>query len=100
MMTLRKIIAPFFPSPPREYSQGYMADLIRAFEQFVTIVRNPGEGRNTTIVLTNLPTSDAAIEFGTLFLHGNELRVAQEGVVPVDGEGMALAMGSVSVSTS
>lgn len=99
-MTLRKIIAPFFPSPPREYSQGYMADLIRAFEQFVTIVRNPGEGRNTTIVLTSLPTSDAAVEIGTLFLHGDDLRVAIGGVVPISGIGMALSMGTVTVTVS
>lgn len=47
--------APYFPSPPGEYSQQYMAQVIRAFAVFVQQVNNPGEAVYSTLKLLNLP---------------------------------------------
>jgi len=52
-----EIAPPRLPEPPVEYTQQYMADLIRALELFISQERNPGELRGTKITLTNLPTS-------------------------------------------
>jgi len=67
----RNLVAPRFPNPPAQYDQRYMADLIRAFALYQQQQQNPGEGRNTTTVLTNMQTSDQGLEPGTLFRDGN-----------------------------
>lgn len=67
----RNLVAPRFPNPPAQYDQRYMADLIRAFATYQQQQQNPGEGRNTGIVLTDLQTSDQGLEPGALFRDGN-----------------------------
>ena len=56
-MSSNQIAPPRLPEPPVEYTQQYMADLIRALELFISQERNPGELRGTKITLTALPTS-------------------------------------------
>ena len=56
-MSSNQIAPPRLPEPPVEYTQQYMADLIRALELFISQERNPGELRGTKITLTDLPTS-------------------------------------------
>ena len=56
-MSSNEIAPPRLPEPPVEYTQQYMADLIRALELFISQERNPGELRGTKITLTDLPTS-------------------------------------------
>ena len=52
-MSSNQIAPPRLPEPPVEYTQQYMADLIRALELFIAQERNPGELRGTKITLTD-----------------------------------------------
>ena len=58
-MASRNTVPPRFPNPPKEYDQRYLADVLRAFALYQQQVMNAGDGRFTTIVLTNLPTNAA-----------------------------------------
>ena len=91
---------PFFPDPPREYNQAYMAQVIRAFALFAQQVRNPGEGRNTFIVLTDLQQDDYGLEVGSIYRHGNELRIVVQDVAAVAGTTGIGYVGSVTVVTT
>ena len=63
----RNLVLPFFPIPPQEYNQEYMAEIMRSFTVYLTQIQNPGEGRHTALTLTNLQTDDQGLEPGTLF---------------------------------
>ena len=63
----RNLILPFFPVPPKEYDQEYMAEIMRSFSVYLTQIQNPGEGRNTELALTNLQTDDQGLAPGELF---------------------------------
>ena len=63
----RNLVLPFFPTPPEEYSQEYMAEIMRSFSVYLTQIQNPGEGRNTGLALTNLQTDDQGLAVGELF---------------------------------
>ena len=63
----RNLVLPFFPIPPEEYNQEYMAEIMRSFTVYLTQIQNPGEGRNTNLTLTNLQTDDQGLEPGALF---------------------------------
>ena len=67
MSSPSKSSLPFFPVPPQDYDQRYFSELIRAFSVYVAQQNNPGEGRNTTLVLTNLPTSASGLEVGSVY---------------------------------
>ena len=67
---------PRLPEPPTEYTQQYMADLLRALELFIVQERNPGELRGTKITLTNLPTSSSGLETGALYNDSGTVKVA------------------------
>lgn len=71
----RNLPLPFFPVPPSEYSQQYMAELSRAFSVALEQMQNPGEGRNTTLVLTNLPTSASGLESGSVWNDSGTLKI-------------------------
>lgn len=70
-MASRNVPGPIFPVPPKEYDQRYMAELTRVFALFQQQLQNPGEGRNTTIVLTAVPTSTTGLESGTVYVDGS-----------------------------
>ena len=74
-MTINIVPPPNLPAPPEEYSQRYMADLIRALEAFIDQERNPGEQRGTKMTLTDLPTSDSGLEVGALFRDGTDVKI-------------------------
>jgi hypothetical protein len=63
----RNLVLPFFPVPPEEYNQEYMAEIMRSFSVYLTQIQNPGEGRHTTLSLTNLQTDDQGLAPGELF---------------------------------
>lgn len=67
---------PIFPTPPGTYSQQYMNDLISALNRFSAVVANPGEGRQSSLVLTGLSQSDYGLEPGGLFQVAGVVRVA------------------------
>lgn len=71
----RVVSLPFFPTPPAEYDQRYMSEVVRAFSNAMEQIQNPGEGRNTTLVLTNLPTSATGLESGTVWNDSGTLKI-------------------------
>ena len=44
---------PYFGTPPAEYDQRYMNDLVRSFAQFTNQVTNPGEELTTALTVTS-----------------------------------------------
>ena len=74
-MTINIVPPASLPAPPKEYSQQYFADLIRALETFIDQERNPGEQRGTKMTLTDLPTSSTDLEVGALFRDGDNVKI-------------------------
>ena len=70
-----QIPPPRLPEPPVEYTQQYMADLIRALEIFIAQERTPGELRATKITLTDLPTSASGLETGALYNDSGTVKI-------------------------
>ena len=64
----RNLVLPFFPVPPDQYDQQYMEEIVRSFSTYLRQMQNPGEGRHTELVLTNLQTHDQGLEVGALFI--------------------------------
>jgi hypothetical protein len=75
-MSSNQIAPPRLPEPPTEYTQQYMADLIRSLQTFIEQERNPGEMRGTKITLTDLPTSATGLETGALYNDSGTVKVA------------------------
>ena len=99
-MSNRLVPAPYFPIPPGEYDQRYFNEVIRAFSVFLEQSRNPGEGRNTFTVFTDLATSDAGLEPGTVFNYGGYLKVATLNTPHAVSFSATSAVGSVTVTTT
>ena len=98
-MSQRKVPIPQLPLPPREYSQTYMSDLIRAYEQAVRLLETPGEGRQSTLVLTNLPNDDVALEAGSLYRDGNVVKISVLHIAAVRSASATGSVGTVTVVT-
>ena len=64
----RGLVQPFFPNPPKEYQDAYMAEVVRAFSVFLSQVNNAGPWRATDLVLTNLQTNDQGLEIGAYLI--------------------------------
>ena len=96
----RVIPTPFFPEPPATYNQRHMADVQRAFAQYANQMRNPGEGRHTELVLTNLQAGDTGLEVGALYVDGNTVKITTGYISAIAGVDVAISDGSVTVSTS
>jgi hypothetical protein len=96
----RNLVLPFFPVPPEEYDQQYMTEVMRAFSIYLTQMQNPGEGRHTELVLTNLQTDDQGLEVGALFKFettGN-LKIAVADISNLRGNSATSSVGSVTVT--
>ena len=64
---------PFFPVPPPEYTQQYMAEVVRAFSVFANQVTNPAIAKP---VLIEVPTSAlSGDEVGTVYNSNTLLRI-------------------------
>ena len=74
-MSSNQVAPPRLPEPPIEYTQQYMADLVRSIEVFIEQERNPGEMRGTKITLTDLPTSATGLETGALYNDSGTIKV-------------------------
>lgn len=93
----RNLVAPRFPNPPQIYDPRYFADLVRAFALYQQQVLNPGLGRNTTTVFTNLQTNDQGLETGTVFRDGNGfLKVAMANAPNVGGLSATGGVGQIT----
>jgi|TARA_B100000161_G_scaffold199925_1_gene145832 hypothetical protein len=74
-MSSNQVAPPRLPEPPIEYTQQYMADLVRSIQVFIEQERNPGEMRGTKLTLTDLPTSATGLETGALFNDSGVVKV-------------------------
>lgn len=83
-----------------EYNQQYFAEVVRAFSLYVQQIQNPGEGRNTFSVFTNLQTDDSGLELGAIFNHGGYVKVAEINTPHLRGSAGTGQVGTVSVTTS
>jgi hypothetical protein len=73
----RGVPIPFFPSPPREYDQGYFSQLVRNFSVFAQQSQVPGPQQATTIKLTGLPVfADNATALAGDLVEGDVYRTA------------------------
>ena len=72
----RRLSLPVFGRSPDAYSPQYMDDVVRMLNILTTLIRNPGEGRQTTMVLTDLPTTDYGLEPGSLFQVDGAVRIS------------------------
>lgn len=95
----RRLPLPVFGNAPNDYDRAFQDDLARKLNQLMTLLKTPGEGRNTTIVLTNLATSDYGLEPGTIFQADGVLRVALANAPYVGGLSATGSVGSVTVTT-
>ena len=75
-MSSNQVAPPRLPEPPIEYTQQYMADLVRSLQVFIEQERNPGEMRGTKLTLTALPTSATGLETGSLYNDSGTIKVA------------------------
>jgi hypothetical protein len=74
-MSSNQVAPPRLPEPPIEYTQQYMADLVRSIQVFIEQERNPGEMRGTKLTLTDLPTSATGLETGSLYNDSGTVKV-------------------------
>ena len=74
-MSSNQVAPPRLPEPPIEYTQQYMADLVRSMQVFIEQERNPGEMRGTKLTLTDLPTSATGLETGALYNDNGTVKV-------------------------
>jgi hypothetical protein len=92
----RNLVLPFFPVAPQQYEQPYFAEIVRSFSVYLEQMQNPGEGRNTFMVLTNLQTDDSGLETGALFL----VKITLINTPHVRGSAGTGEIGTVTVSTT
>ena len=96
----RNLPLPYFPVPPPSYDQRYFAEVIRAFSVYLQQQQNPGEGRNTFTVFTDLQTDDVGLEPGSVFNAGGFLKIAQTNTPHVRGSSALGFVGTVTVVTT
>ena len=95
----RGLVQPFFPNPPKEYQDAYMAEVVRAFSVFLSQVNNAGPWLATDLVLTNLQTNDQGLEIGALFNQEGTLKIVIANSPHLSGLSATGGVGSVSVTT-
>lgn len=96
----RNLVKPYFPIPPSEYSSTYLNEVIRAFSVYLDQQQNPGEGRNTSLVLTNLQNNDFGLEPGALFEVEGFVKITKTNIPHVVGTSGTGGVGSVAVTIS
>jgi hypothetical protein len=95
----RNLVLPFFPVAPPQYDQEYLTQVVRSFSVYLQQMQNPGEGRHTQLVLTNLQTDDSGLETGALFQQAGFVKIALINMPHVRGSAATGAVGTVTVTT-
>lgn len=98
-MSSRNTALPFFPVPPSDYRQDYMSEIVRSFSVYLASIQNPGEGRNTFTVFTNLQEDDYALETGATFQVDGTLKIVLLNKPHPRGVSSTASVGAVTVST-
>ena len=92
---------PYFPTPPADYTPTYFSEVMRSFTVYVNQVHNPGLGRNTTTVFTNMQAgNDQGLEVGTLFQIEGVVPIALANFSYLAGNSGTGQVGSVTVNTT
>ena len=99
-MSVREAPVPYFPIAPQAYDQRYMSEVVRAFSVYLAQAQNPGEGRNTFSVFTNLQTDDSGLELGGIFNHGGYVMVTQLNTPHLRGSAGVGQVGTVAITTT
>ncbi len=96
----RGVPIPFFPSPPRDYNQGYFSQLVRNFSVYAQQLQAPGPVQATELTLTNLQSgNDVGLEVGAVFEVDGYLKISRLFNPHVAGASATGAVGSVIVVT-
>ena len=95
----RRLIFPRFENPPPEYDRRYFDNMVNMLNVLMVALRSPGEGRQSTLVLTNLPTTDANLEPGSLFEINGALYVSVAYRSFLNGVSGTGRIGTVTVTT-
>jgi hypothetical protein len=96
----RRLVRPYFPVPPSDYSQAYLNEVIRAFSVFIQQIQNPGDARHTDLTLTALQSNDQGLEEGALFEVDGFVKISRSFNPHLAGVGATASVGSVTVTTS
>ena len=88
---------PYFAEPPQSYDRSYLSQITRSFSLFAQQVQNPGEGRNTFMVYTNLQQNDYGLEVGTVYRQGNVLYITLLDTTAPAGVSATALTGTVTV---
>lgn len=94
----RRATFPVFGKAPNEYDAQYVDALVNSLASMMNVLRSPGEGRQTTMTLTNLPTSDSGLEEGALFQVAGAVRVSLLDTAYVGGNEATCSVGTVTVT--
>lgn len=94
----RRSAFPIIPEAPRDYTSRWGSDLVRALDQILTLLYNPGEGRFTTATFTNVPTSDVGLGNGALVQQGDQLFVVVPYKSRPPGVSATGSLGTVTVT--
>jgi hypothetical protein len=97
-MADRLVPVPFFPLPPQEYNQQYFAEVVRAISFYFEQNANPGEGRNTFSVFTDLQENDVGLEPGTIFNYRGYVKITQINSTHPTGTRATGQVGSVTIT--
>lgn len=95
----RRLIFPQFQKARGEYTRDYFDNMVNMLNVLMTALRNPGEGRQSTLVLTNLSNNDVGLEPGSLFEVNGVVYISVLYKSFVSGVAATGAVGTVSVTT-
>lgn len=95
----RRLIFPQFQKPTENYEKRYFDNMVNMLNVLMVALRNPGEGRQSTMVLTNLPTNDSGLEPGSLFEVNGVLYISVPYRAFASGSSGTGRVGTVTVTT-
>lgn len=74
-MASTNIQVPILPVPPVQYDQNWANQTVRILNTYFTLLQNPGPMQGTTLTLTDLPTSSAGLETGSLWNDSGTVKI-------------------------
>lgn len=95
----RRLIFPQFEIAPADYRKKYFDNMVNMLNVLMNTLRSPGEGRQSTLVLTNLSNNDVGLEPGSLFEVDGVVYISVLYKSFVSGVAATGAVGTVSVTT-
>jgi hypothetical protein len=96
----RNLNLPFFPIPPDTYDKNYFDSLVRNFAIYLDQMQQPGEGRATGFVFTNLQDDDQGLETNAIFKYDGYVRISTLNSVFLGGLESTSSVGTVTVTTT